>query len=130
MDDRRGGVCQQEPELSVSRPTSHRSRGCDDRRWGGEVAGAIEEEKQITTETRRHRGALGIPSAPPCLRALYVQGNAKMFYYASSCSRDDERSEESCEHDDRPTTDRASACNGRRGAWSKPVSCRFARTAD
>src|SRR2546423_14805734 len=71
-----------------------------------------------------------MPSAPPCLRALYVQGNAKMFYYASSCSRDDERSEESCEHDDRPTTDRASACNGRRGAWSKPVSCRFARTAD
>ena len=44
--------------------------------------------------------------------------------------RDDERSEESCEHDDRPTTDRASAFNGRRRAGSKPVSCRFARTVD
>ncbi len=61
---------------------------------------------------------------------LYVQNTIKTFYYASSCSCDDERSEESCEHDDRPTTDRVSACNGRREAWSKPVSCHFARTAD
>ena len=64
------------------------------------------------------------------LRALYVQNTITLFYYASSRSRDDERSEESCERDDWPTTDRASARNGRREAGSKPVSCRFARTAD
>jgi hypothetical protein len=64
------------------------------------------------------------------LGALYVQKAIKMFYYRSSCSRDDERSEESCEHDDGPTTDCVSASHGRRQAWSKPVSCRFARTAD
>ena len=64
-------------------------------------------------------------------RALYVQNAIKTFYYCSSRSRDDERSEESCERDERPTTDRASACcHGRREAWSKPFSCRFARTAD
>jgi hypothetical protein len=64
------------------------------------------------------------------LGVLYVQKAIKMFYYRSSCSRDDERSEESCEHDDGPTTDCVSASHGRRQAWSKPVSCRFARTAD
>jgi len=42
-------------------------------------------------------GALGV---------LYVQKAFYRFYFPSSCSRDDERSEESCEHDDRPTTDR------------------------
>jgi hypothetical protein len=61
---------------------------------------------------------------------LYVPKHSKMFYYASSCSRDDERSEESCEHDSRPTTDSISASNGRQGAWYRPVSCRFARTDD
>jgi hypothetical protein len=64
------------------------------------------------------------------LRALYVQNPFKTFYYCSSCSQDDERSEESCEHDEQPTTDRAPAHIGRREAWSKLLSCRFARTAD
>ena len=44
----------------------------------------------------------------------YVQKVFYRVYYPSSCSRDDERSEESCEHDDRPTTDRASVHNDRR----------------
>src|SRR5690606_22471158 len=63
-------------------------------------------------------------------RALYVQNNFKTFYYASSCSRDDERSEESREHDTRATPDRVSTCNGRRRAWDSPGSCSFIRTAD
>ncbi len=76
-------------------------------------------------------GSIDIENASAFLcRALYVQNSFKTFYYASSCSRGDERSEESCEHDDWPTTDRASATNGRRRAGSKPVSCCFARTAD
>jgi hypothetical protein len=61
---------------------------------------------------------------------LYVQNTIKTFYYRSSCSRGDERSEESCEHDDWPTTDRVSIRNDRREAGSKPVSCFFTRTAD
>ncbi len=64
------------------------------------------------------------------LRALYVQKARYRFYFHSSCSRDDERSEESCEHDDRPKTGRASALQGRRRAWFKPISCLAARTAD
>jgi hypothetical protein len=48
------------------------------------------------------------------LACSYVQNHERMFYFLSSCSQDDERSEESCEHDDRPTTDRVSALNGRR----------------
>jgi hypothetical protein len=48
------------------------------------------------------------------LRVSYVQKAFYRFYFASSCSRDDERSEESCEHDDRPTTDRVWVFNGRR----------------
>jgi hypothetical protein len=64
------------------------------------------------------------------LGVLYVQKVSYRFYFPSSCSQDDERSEESCEHDDRPTTDRVLAHCGRRRAWSKPVSCRFARTVD
>jgi len=63
------------------------------------------------------------------LGVLYVQNCRKWFYYASSCSRGDERSEESCEHDDRPKTDRALASQGRREAWFKPISCLAARTA-
>ncbi|MGD0768457.1 MAG: hypothetical protein ABSB42_09725, partial [Tepidisphaeraceae bacterium] len=64
---------------------------------------------------RRREGAKlreGRPNLPIFLRAtsrlrvLYVQEYQETFYYASSCSRDDERSEESCEHDDRPKTDR------------------------
>jgi hypothetical protein len=65
-----------------------------------------------------------------CLCVLYVQNTAKTFYYRSSCSRGDERSEESCEHDDWPTTDCGSVLVDRHRAWSKPVSCPFARTAD
>jgi hypothetical protein len=61
---------------------------------------------------------------------LYVQNANKTFYYTSSCSRDDERSEESREHDDRPTPDRVSASNGRHRAWARSVSCLFFRTAD
>jgi hypothetical protein len=73
----------------------------------------------------------GFPSLPSYLGGLgvsYVQIHRKEFYFLSSCSQDDERSEESCEHDDRPTTDCVSARNGRRQARSKPASCRFART--
>ena len=62
------------------------------------------------------------------LRVSYVQKAFYRFYFPSSCSRDDERSEESCEHDDWPTTDRASVHNDRREARFKPVPCRFART--
>jgi len=43
------------------------------------------------------------------LCVLYVQKVFYRFYFPSSCSLDDERSEESCEHDDRPATDRVSA---------------------
>jgi hypothetical protein len=64
------------------------------------------------------------------LRALYVQKAFYRFYFPSSCSHNDERSEESCEHDDRPKTGRASAFQGRREAWFKPISCLAARTAD
>jgi hypothetical protein len=64
------------------------------------------------------------------LRALYVQNTFIMFYFPSSCPRDDERSEESRGHDRRPTTVRAWVHRDRRGAWSKPASCPFARTAD
>src|ERR1700678_4108451 len=70
----------------------------------------------------------GISSLRLC--ALYVQKVFHRFYFPSSCSRDDERSEESCEHDGQPTTDRASASNGRRRAWYRPATCRFARTVD
>jgi hypothetical protein len=61
---------------------------------------------------------------------LYVQFRDKTVYYPSSCSRDDERSEESCEHDDRPKTGRVSATQSRHGAWFKPISCLAARTAE
>lgn len=44
---------------------------------------------------------------------LYVQNTFKTFYFGSSCSRDDERSEESCEHDDWPTTEIVSIGNDR-----------------
>jgi hypothetical protein len=44
---------------------------------------------------------------------LYVQNTFKTFYFRSSCSRDDERSEESCEHDDWPTTEIVSIGNDR-----------------
>ena len=44
---------------------------------------------------------------------LYVQNTFKTFYFRSSCSRDDERSEESCEHDDWPTTEIVSIANDR-----------------
>jgi len=63
------------------------------------------------------------------LGALYVQNTIHPFYFSSSRSRDDERSEESCERDDWPTTDRASAFIGRRRAGYRPVSRRFVRTA-
>src|SRR5215204_3075359 len=79
-------------------------------------------------------------SAPLCLcdlyvpniinRFLYVPNIINRFYYFSSCLRDDERSETSRRHDDRPTTDCVSASHGRHEAWSKPVPCLFARTAD
>ena len=64
------------------------------------------------------------------LCGLYVQNTIKRFYYCSSCSRDDERSEESCEHDDWPTTDCGPVLFDRHRAGSEPVSCLFARTAD
>ena len=63
------------------------------------------------------------------LGALYVQIIIYPFYFSSSRSRDDERSEESCERDDRLTTDCASAFIGRRRAGYRPVSRRFVRTA-
>jgi len=44
---------------------------------------------------------------------LYVQNTSYGFYYFSSCLWDDERSEKSRRHDDRPTTDCAPAANGR-----------------
>ena len=61
---------------------------------------------------------------------LYVQNTSNGFYYTLSCLWDDERSETSRRHDDRPTTDCVSASHGRHEAWSKPVPCLFARTAD
>jgi len=66
---------------------------------------------------------------PLRLGALYVQIIIYPFYFSSSRSRDDERSEESCERDDRLTTDCASAFIGRRRAGYRPVSRRFVRTA-
>jgi hypothetical protein len=60
---------------------------------------------------------------------LYVQKVHYLFYFSSSCPQVGERSESSRGHDGRPTTDRVSARNGRRGAGSKPVTCRFSRTA-
>jgi hypothetical protein len=62
------------------------------------------------------------------LRASYVEFNQERFYFSSSCSQDEERSNESCGHDQRPTTDRVLACNGRREAWFKPLACHSART--
>ncbi len=44
---------------------------------------------------------------------LYVQNIVKTFYFRSSCSHGDERSEESCEHDDWPTTEIVSIGNDR-----------------
>jgi len=78
------------------------------------------------------KDAKGRPNLPLLrdLRALYVQKAFYRFYFPSSCSHNDERSEESCEHDDRPKTGRASAFQGRREAWFKPISCLAARTAD
>src|SRR5690349_3662957 len=64
------------------------------------------------------------------LRALYVQKHSETFYYLPPCPRGEERSDEPCGHGDRPTTDRASAHHGRRGAGSKPVPCTFSRTVD
>src|SRR5690242_8037757 len=61
---------------------------------------------------------------------LYVQRYQNRFYYASSCPRDDKRSEESCGHDDQPKTDCVPAIQGRREAWFKPISCLAARTAE
>jgi len=61
---------------------------------------------------------------------LYVQNSFQTFYFCSSCSCDDERSEESCEHDDWPTTDCGPVLFDRHRAGSEPVSCLFARTAD
>src|SRR5665213_1445102 len=63
-------------------------------------------------------------------RFLYVQKTRKRFYCSSSCLRGDEPRSESCGHGSRPTTDRASDRNVRRGAWDKPTSCPFIRTAD
>ena len=72
------------------------------------------------------------PLLPPLrvLRALYVQNKAILFYFLSPSPRGDERSEESRGHGRRPTTDRASVNLDRRGAWSRPASCPFARTVD
>jgi len=75
--------------------------------------------KWIMDNERGLLGALGVS---------YVQRGQEMFYCRSSCLQDDERSEESCEHDDRPTTDCVSVFNDRRQAWFKPATCRFART--
>jgi hypothetical protein len=98
--------------------TEARRRREDDkvRGWQGEISSDISTTQSPVTNSLR-------------LCALYVQNTIKTFYYRSSCSRDDERSEESCEHDDWPTTDRVSAFTGRHRAGSKPVSCLFARTA-
>jgi hypothetical protein len=65
---------------------------------------------------------------PSRLRDSYVEFNQERFYFSSSCSQDEERSNESCGHDQRPTTDRVLACNGRREAWFKPLACHSART--
>jgi len=83
--------------------------------------------KQRSYAKEYHKFILRVPSLR---RVLYVQEYQETFYYASSCSRDDERSEESCEHDDRPKTDRVRAIKGRREAWFKPIPCLAARTAD
>jgi hypothetical protein len=61
---------------------------------------------------------------------LYVQRYQERFYCVSSCPRDDERSEESCGHDDWPKTDCVSASKGRRQAWFKPIPCHKTRTAE
>jgi hypothetical protein len=61
-----------------------------------------------------HRRFPEIPRNAPELKiVLYVQNAFKSFYFRSSCSRDDERSEESCEHDDWPTTEIVSIGNDR-----------------
>ena len=90
--------------------------------------------KSFTAKTRRARSCAKEYQFDfaqlRALRRLYVQEYQETFYYASSCSRDDERSEESCEHDDRPKTDRVRAIKGRREAWFKPIPCLAARTAD
>src|SRR5436305_8296162 len=62
------------------------------------------------------------------LRALYVQKDQQTFYYLPPCPRGEERSDEPCGHDRRPTTDDVPPESGRRQARSEPASWSFPRT--
>ena len=86
--------------------------------------------KSMSSDEKIDCPECGSKKTTRALSVLYVQNHQETFYYAASCAGGQGRCRKSCGHDDRPTTDRVSACNGRRRARSKPVWCRFARTAD